>query len=145
MYYIYIVTNKHHSVLYIGVTSNLEGRIFEHRERLTESFTKRYQVTKLIYYEDYPDPTSAIQREKQLKGWRREKKIALIEKQNPRWVDLFEEITFGYDTELLAKEKQEPLVRGPSTAPRQARLAQDDRFLKRRSRANETERSTRSG
>jgi putative endonuclease len=127
MYYIYIVTNKHDSVLYIGVTSNLEGRIYEHRERLTEGFTKRYQATKLIYYEDYPDPVSAIAREKQLKGWRREKKVALIEKRNPRWVDLFDEITEGYDVDLLNREKREPLiVRDPSTAPRQARLAQDD-------------------
>jgi putative endonuclease len=108
--YVYIVTNKNHSVLYIGVTSDLEGRIFEHRERLLESFTKRYQCTKLIYYEDYPDPLSAIAREKQLKGWRREKKIALIAKRNPRWHDLFDEITAGYDMDILAKEKQEPLI-----------------------------------
>ncbi len=78
--YVYIVTNKNHSVLYIGITSDLEGRIHEHREQLIESFTKRYQCKKLIYYEDYPDPRSAIDREKQLKGWRREKKIALIHK-----------------------------------------------------------------
>src|SRR5476651_998303 len=101
MYYVYIVTNKHDSVLYIGVTSNLEGRIFEHRERLLEGFTKRYQVTKLIYYEDYPDPLSAIAWEKQLKGWRREKKIVLIENRTPRWYDLFDEITAGYDIDLL--------------------------------------------
>jgi putative endonuclease len=119
MYYVYIVTNKHHAVLYIGVTSNLEGRIFEHRERLIEGFTKRYQVTKLIFYEDYPDPRSAIAREKQLKGWRREKKIALIEKQNPRWHDLFDQITTGFDVDLLNREKREPLiVRDPSTASR---------------------------
>jgi putative endonuclease len=127
MYYVYIVTNKNDSVLYIGVTSDLDCRIYEHRERLTEGFTKQYQATKLIYYEDYPDPLSAIDREKQLKGWRREKKIALIQKRNPRWNDLFEEITAGFDVDILAKEKREPLiVRGPSTAPRQARLAQDD-------------------
>jgi len=131
MYYLYIVTNKHNSVLYIGVTSNLEGRIFEHRERLIEGFTKRYQATKLIFYEDYPDPLSAIAREKQLKGWRREKKITLIEKQNPRWNDLFDEITVGFDVDLLNREKQKPLiVRDPSTAPKQVRLAQDDRFKK---------------
>jgi putative endonuclease len=131
MFYVYIVTNKHHAVLYIGVTSNLEGRIFEHRERLIEGFTKRYQVTKLIFYEDYPDPRSAIAREKQLKGWRREKKIALIENRNPRWLDLFDEITAGFDVDLLNREKQEPLiVRYPSTAPRQVRLAQDDNFKK---------------
>ncbi len=110
MYYVYIVTNKHDSVLYIGITSNLEGRIYEHRERLTEGFTKTYQATKLIYYEDYPDPVSAIAREKQLKGWRRAKKVALIQKMNPRWVDLWDQITWGYDTEVLNREKQEPLI-----------------------------------
>jgi putative endonuclease len=113
--YVYIVTNKNHSVLYIGVTSDLEGRIHEHRERLLESFTKRYQCTKLIYHEDYPDPRSAIEREKQLKGWRKEKKIALINKLNSRWVDLFDELTWGYDMDMLNKEKVEPLiVKGPS-------------------------------
>jgi putative endonuclease len=110
MYYVYIVTNKHDSVPYIGVTSNLECRIFEHREGLIEGFTKRYQVTKLICYEDYPDPVSAIAREKQLKGWRRQKKIALIEKQNPRWIELFDVITEGFDVDLLNREKQEPLI-----------------------------------
>jgi putative endonuclease len=85
-----MVTNKRNSVLYIGVTGFLEGRMHDHRERLVDGFTKRYQVTKLIYYEDYPDPRSAIAREKQLKGWRREKKVALIENLNPRWLDLFE-------------------------------------------------------
>ncbi len=129
MYYVYILTNKHHSVLYIGVTSDLEGRIWEHREKVMEGFTKRYQVTKLIFYEDYPDPQSAIDREKQLTGWRREKKIALIQTPNPRWNDFFDEITDGFDVDLLNKEKTEPLlVRDPSTAPGQARLAQDDRL-----------------
>ena len=108
--YVYIVTNKHHSVLYIGVTSDLEGRIHEHRERLLEGFTKRYQCTKLIYYEDYPDPRSAIDREKQLKGWRREKKIGLINKMNPRWVDLFYVLTADFDMDMLNKEKVEPLI-----------------------------------
>ncbi len=89
-YYVYMVTNKDNHVLYIGVTGNLEGRIYDHRERLIEGFTKQYQVTKLIYLEDYPDPVSAIAREKQLKGWRRSKKIALIETVNPRWHDLLD-------------------------------------------------------
>jgi putative endonuclease len=96
-YYVYIVTNKNNSVLYIGVTSFLEGRIQDHRERLLDGFTKQYQATKLIYYEDYPDPKSAIAREKQLKGWRRSKKITLIEKRNPRWLDLFEAMIEGLD------------------------------------------------
>ena len=89
-YYVYIVTNKNHGVLYTGVTGDLPGRIHQHRERLTEGFTKMYQATKLIYCEGFPDPKSAIAREKQLKGWCRSKKIALIEKINPRWADLFE-------------------------------------------------------
>ena len=105
MYYVYIVTNKNNRVLYIGVTGSLERRIHDHRERLIEGFTKRYQATKLIYYEDYPDPNSAIQREKQLKGWRREKKIALIERLNPRWLDLFDQITDGMDLDVLSSEK----------------------------------------
>jgi putative endonuclease len=83
---------------------------------LIEGFTKRYQATKLIYYEDYPDPRSALNREKQLKGWRREKKVALIAKRNPRWIDLFKEITAGFDVDMLNHEKQERLiVRDPST------------------------------
>jgi putative endonuclease len=101
-YYVYIVTNKNHSVLYIGVTSDLEGRIWEHRAQLIESFTKRYQCKKLLYY--------AIDREKQLKGWRREKKVTLINRLNPRWNDLFDELTEGYDVDLLNKEKVEPLI-----------------------------------
>jgi putative endonuclease len=103
VYYVYIVTNKNHTVLYIGVTGSLGSRIHDHRARLIEGFTKRYQATKLIYYEDYPDPTSAIQREKQLKGWRREKKIALIGRMNPRWFDLFDQITDGI--EILSQAK----------------------------------------
>jgi putative endonuclease len=77
----------------------------DHRERLTEGFTKRYQATKLIYLEDYPDPTSAIQCEKQLKGWRREKKIALIQKMNPRWNDLFEPMMEGMDMQIVENRK----------------------------------------
>jgi putative endonuclease len=95
VYYVYIVTNKNHSVLYIGVTGFLAGRIHSHRARLIEGFTKRYQATKPVYCEDYPDPNSAIGREKQLKGWRREKKLALIGKLNPQWVDLFDTMIQG--------------------------------------------------
>jgi len=96
MYFVYIVTNKNDHVLYIGVTGRLEDRIHDYRQRLIEGFTKQYQATKLIYLENFPDPQSTISREKQLKGWRREKKISLIQKQNPRWNDLFDEITSGY-------------------------------------------------
>jgi len=110
MYYVYILTNKNHSVLYIGVTSDLDGRLWEHRAKIMEGFTKQYSVGKLIFHEDYPDPRSAIDREKQLKGWRREKKIALIQTQNPRWVDLFDAMTEGFDVDLLNREKEEPLI-----------------------------------
>jgi putative endonuclease len=105
-YYVYIVTNKNHSVLYIGVTGFLEGRIHEHRERLIDGFTRQYQATKLIYYEDYPDPTSAIAREKQLKGWRRSKKTNLIETTNPRWLDLFEAMIEGMDLTIYERAKR---------------------------------------
>jgi putative endonuclease len=106
VYYVYIVTNKHNTVLYIGVTGLLENRIHDHRERLIEGFTKHYQATKLVCYEDYPDPCSAIAREKQLKGWRREKKVALIEKSNPRWTDLFEEIIQDMDMKFFDEAKR---------------------------------------
>ena len=77
MYHIYIVTNKNNTVLYIGVTGDLPGRLHTHRNRLRSGFTRKYQATKLIYYESFSDPSAAIAREKQLKGWRREKKIAV--------------------------------------------------------------------
>ena len=115
MYFVYIVTNKGNTVLYIGVTGFLEGRIHDQRERLVEGFTKRYQVTKLIYFENYPEATSAIRREKQLKGWRREKKIALIEKLNSRWNDLFEQLV---GEERLIISRHEGIVRDPSTSLR---------------------------
>ena len=86
-YYTYIMTNKS-GTLYMGVTNNLERRVWEHRTGTTDGFTKRYKMDRLVYYEDYPDPTSAIHREKQLKGWLRKRKIELIREANPRWEDL---------------------------------------------------------
>ena len=89
-YYIYIMTNKS-KTLYIGVTDNLERRVYEHKNKLIEGFTKKYNITKLVYYETTNDVRSAIEREKQIKGWLRRKKIALIEVVNPKWADLSEE------------------------------------------------------
>ena len=83
----YIMTNKS-GTLYIGVTNDIERRVHEHKNGANEGFTKRYKMDRLLYYEDYPDPTSAIEREKQLKGWLRKKKIELIREVNPRWEDL---------------------------------------------------------
>jgi putative endonuclease len=87
-YYVYILTNKNNKVLYIGVTNNLERRIFEHKNKLVEGFTKKYNLNKLIYYEVTKDISSAIEREKQLKNWHRDWKINIINSFNPIWKDL---------------------------------------------------------
>ena len=88
MYFVYILSNWDDSVLYIGVTSNLSRRLYEHRHGLADGFTKQYNVHKLVYYEHTNDVYSAISREKQLKKWVRAKKNALIAKTNPQWIDL---------------------------------------------------------
>ena len=88
-YYVYIMTNKS-KTLYIGVTSNMEKRAYEHKNKLIEGFTKKYNIIRLVYFEQTRDVNSAIAREKQIKGWLRKKKIALIEKANPCWEDLSE-------------------------------------------------------
>ncbi|MEX0785409.1 MAG: GIY-YIG nuclease family protein [Dehalococcoidia bacterium] len=82
-----MMTNKS-GTLYIGVTNDIERRVWEHRTATLDGFTRRYKMDRLVYYEDYPDPSSAIEREKQLKGWLRRKKIELIREANPRWEDL---------------------------------------------------------
>ena len=89
-YFVYILANWNHSVLYIGVTNDLQRRVYEHRQELVEGFTKKYHVHKLVYYEQTGDVKAALAREKQLKGWRREKKEALVETMNPDWKDLSE-------------------------------------------------------
>lgn len=89
-YYVYIMTNQRNTVLYTGVTNNLARRVFEHRQKLIDGFTKRYNVDKLAYYEIFDDVNYAIAREKQIKGGSRQKKIDLIEKVNPEWKDLYE-------------------------------------------------------
>ena len=87
--YIYILSDLNNQVLYTGVTSNLLKRVWEHKNHIVEGFTKRYNVTKLVYYEEGEDIYNAISREKQIKGKLRKKKIALIEKKNPEWRDLY--------------------------------------------------------
>ena len=88
-YYVYILTNAHRTVLYVGVTNDLLRRVTEYREHSVDGFTKRYNVTLLIYFESFPDASTAIEREKQLKAGSRKKKLALIEEQNPTWADLY--------------------------------------------------------
>ncbi|MBR4450959.1 MAG: GIY-YIG nuclease family protein [Clostridia bacterium] len=87
-YYVYILTNQSDKVMYIGVTNNLERRLYEHKHNMVEGFTKKYNVHKLVYYEHTTDVYAAITREKELKGWRRSKKNALVETMNPEWKDL---------------------------------------------------------
>ncbi|MEO8935681.1 MAG: GIY-YIG nuclease family protein [Burkholderiaceae bacterium] len=91
-YYVYIVASSSR-VLYVGVTNDLVRRVFEHRQHFVEGFTKKYRCTRLVYFEEGGDVIAAIGREKQIKGWRREKKIALIAVFNPKWHDLYLEFT----------------------------------------------------
>ena len=87
-YYVYIITNNYNTVLYVGVTNNLVRRIYEHKNKLIDGFSKKYNLNKLVYFEETTDVNSAILREKQLKSYKRCKKIALIEKINPTWEEI---------------------------------------------------------
>jgi putative endonuclease len=87
--YVYMMAN-HSRTLYAGVTSDLERRVYEHKHKLIEGFTSKYNITKLVWYEVFPDIEQAIEGEKRIKGWVRRKKIAMIEAQNPHWEDLSE-------------------------------------------------------
>ncbi|PLY14344.1 GIY-YIG nuclease family protein [Sulfurimonas xiamenensis] len=89
---VYILTNKSNNVLYVGVTSDLIKRIYEHKNHVMEGFTAKYNVTKLVYFELCDEMETAITREKVLKGWKRSKKVSLIEKENATWQDLYEDL-----------------------------------------------------
>ena len=92
-YYVYILINQNHTVLYTGVTSDLIRRVYEHKNHLDQnSFTSKYNVTRLVYFEETSDVKSAIEREKQIKSWKRERKIELILQSNPRMIDLYDQI-----------------------------------------------------
>ena len=91
-YFVYIMTNKHNTVLYTGVTNDLRRRVYEHKEGLGGWFTNKYRVRKLVYYESTGDAYAAIAREKQIKGGSRRRKIDLVEATNPEWKDLCEEL-----------------------------------------------------
>lgn len=96
-YYVYIMTNRS-LTLYVGVTNNLERRVYEHTHHLLPGFTSRYNLNRLVYFEATSDITSAITREKQIKGWTRNKKIDLITALNPKWHDLAEESDLARDS-----------------------------------------------
>jgi len=87
-YWVYILTNKRNGTLYVGVTNSLERRIWEHKTKAIEGFTKQYGLTSLVHFESFRDVTAAIAREKEIKGWLRKRKLELIEKDNPTWTDL---------------------------------------------------------
>jgi putative endonuclease len=89
-YYVYLLASRKDGPIYLGITNDLIRRTFEHRSKATPGFTSRYNITKLVWFEIYDDP---ISREKEIKKWRRSWKVALIEKENPNWDDLYESIT----------------------------------------------------
>jgi putative endonuclease len=94
-FYVYILASRIGGTLYIGVTNDLIRRVYEHRSKLIESFTEKYDVVRLVYFEQFDDPENAIRREKRLKKWNRAWKVRLIEENNPNWDDLYPSIAGG--------------------------------------------------
>ncbi len=88
-YYVYILSNKYHTVYYTGFTNDLVRRVYEHKQKYVEGFTKKYRINKLLYFEIFDNPEEGILREKQIKNYRREKKLELIRKENPKIKDLY--------------------------------------------------------
>jgi putative endonuclease len=88
-YFIYLLTNKHNTTVYVGVTNDLKKRVWQHKEKLVDGFTKRFNLNKLVYYEVFENPEAAITREKQIKSWNRTAKLKLIRTMNKAWVDLY--------------------------------------------------------
>ena len=90
-YYVYLLTNWNNKVIYVGITNDLERRIYEHKEKFVKGFTEKYNVNKLVYYGQTPNINAALNREKEIKKWRREKKNRLVVNTNPQWRDLSED------------------------------------------------------
>jgi putative endonuclease len=124
-FYVYIMTNRQRShVLYTGITGNLTRRVWEHKNKIVSGFTSRYNLTRLVYYERFFYPDAAINREKEVKGWRRSKKIKLIESMNPHWHDLAERWGNVYRPELAGDPREIPRPAGENAGLR------DDAFNK---------------
>jgi putative endonuclease len=121
-FYVYILFSRSRT-LYIGVTNDLVRRTYEHQHKLIAGFTSKYNIDQLAYYEAHPTAASAIEREKQLKGWKRDKKIALIESMNPRWDDLSSTLKERFDQRDSAPL---PTSAQPAVPGRILRCAQDD-------------------
>ena len=92
-YYVYLPASDKNGTLYVGVTNDIVRRVYEHKSKAVAGFTKRYGIDKLVWFKIYDDPLTAIAREKELKKWRRDWKIRLIEEQNPQWIDLYPQIS----------------------------------------------------
>ena len=90
-YYVYLLTSWNNKVMYVGMTNNLERRVYEHKNKLVNGFTKKYNINKLVYFEETSDVNAALSREKEIKKWRREKKDSLVLSSNPKWKDLSDE------------------------------------------------------
>jgi putative endonuclease len=118
-FFVYIMTNCPKSaVLYTGITGNLPRRVWQHKHKFTPGFTSRYNLTCLVYYERFFYPDAAIDREKEIKGWRRSKKIKLIESMNPRWEDLAKDWQNVYKPGLAADQKEIPRPAGENAVLR---------------------------
>ena len=113
-YFVYILASQKNGVLYVGVTSNLKKRIYDHKSHFADSFTTKYKVTKLVYFEETSDVQSAILREKRIKKWNRKWKIRLIKQLNPDWNDLFPELLMNGSPTHFGEERQVL----PESAPR---------------------------
>jgi len=100
-FFVYILASQRNGTLYVGVTSDLVKRVWEHKNKLTEGFTEQYDVNRLVYYEHFPDAQNAIRREKRLKKYNRKWKIDLIEEANPEWQDLYEVLISGFPDQVV--------------------------------------------
>jgi putative endonuclease len=109
-YYVYIMASQSHT-LYVGVTNNLERRVYEHKHKVIEGFTSRYNINRLVYFAETNDVTAAIAREKEIKGWLRKRKIALIEDMNPKWQDLSAEWYSDSTSTMLVREGRDSSLR----------------------------------
>lgn len=106
-YYVYLLTNWNDKVMYVGMTNNLDRRVYEHKNKLVEGFTKKYNVSKLVYFETTNDVMAAIEREKQIKKWRREKKDQLVIGVNPEWNDLSSGVSEDFSRSLSRAQPRE--------------------------------------
>ncbi len=122
MFYVYLTASQKHGTLYLGVTDNLVRRIHEHKAKAVPGFTKQYSVVRLVWFEIYDDSTNAITREKEIKKWRRDWKIRLIEQENPDWFDLYDSIikqaaAYGFRVRASGAPRNDWIMADATTPP----------------------------